>query len=165
MKRWGTVLIVVSASLLVLAGGAFALALTAGPLIFTRVVDADERVGIAAAGRSASVEIGAGWAVRAVPWDAGRVTLISPDGVMELSLRFAAGRDGDDLAGVGEGALVPVSREAFEGGELVHARTVDGRSVVGTLTEDGDTIVFVSTAPSDYDAQLAHLLATVEVGR
>jgi len=115
----------------------------------------------------ASVPVPAGWAMRPTFADESRVTLTSPDGRMQVDL---AVRDaGDPVVTLGDIAPRPLdalSRErTVAGQELLHANTADGELIVGVVVSGDALLTFVSGPRQGYDAELAELLAEIDVSQ
>ena len=133
----------------------------------TLVAEADTSTTIRAERAEASVPVPRGWAMRPTFADGSRVTLTSPDGVMQVDLAL---RDGGDplvaLSDISPRPLDPLSRErTVEGQELLHATTTDGELVVGVVVSGGALLTFVSGPRAGYGAELAELLAKIDVTR
>lgn len=131
----------------------------------TLVADEDTNATIRAGKAHASVPVPRGWAMRPTFADDSRVTLTSPDGRMQVDLALREG--GDPLvvmSDVSPRPLDPLSREqTVAGQELVHANTTDGELVVGIVVSDDALLTFVSGPREGYDAELARLLAEIDV--
>lgn len=133
----------------------------------TLVAEEDTSTTIRAGVAAASVPVPVGWAMRPTFNDASRVTLTSPDGVMRVDLAVREG--GDPMVALGDISPRPldaVSREqTVAGQELLHANTTDGELIVGVVVSGGALLTFVSGPRAGYDAELAHLLAEIDVAR
>lgn len=114
-----------------------------------------------------SVPVPAGWAMRPTFADESRVTLTSPDGLMQIDLGLRDGGQPDVALGdIAPRPVEALSHEpAGDGRELVHANSTDGELVVGVLVADQVLVTFVSGPRAGYDAELADLLAQIEVSR
>ena len=131
----------------------------------TLVAEADTTTTIRAERAEASVPVPAGWAMRPTFADGSRVTLTSPDGAMRVDL---AVRDGGDpviaLGDISPRPLDGLSREqTVAGQELLHANTTDGELIVGVVVSGDALLTFVSGPREGYDAELAELLAQIDV--
>lgn len=131
----------------------------------TLVADEDTSATIRAGTAEASVPVPAEWAMRPTFADDSRVTLTSPDGVMRVDLAL---RDGGDpviaLGDISPRPLEPLSREqTVAGQDLLHAHTTDGELVVGVVVSGDALLTFVSGPRAGYDAELAKLLAEIDV--
>ena len=93
------------------------------------------------------------------------MTLTSPDGRMQVDL--AVRDEGDPAVALGDIAPRPLdalSRErTVAGQELLHANTTDGQLIVGVVVSGDALLTFVSGPGQGYDAELAELLADIEV--
>jgi hypothetical protein len=131
----------------------------------TLVAEDDTTTTIRAEQAEASVPVPAGWAMRPTFADESRVTLTSPDGLMQVDLTLRDG--GDPVVALGDIAPRPLdalSRETTVAGqELVHANTQDGELVAGVVVSGKALLTFVSGPRAGYDAELAELLAQIDV--
>ena len=131
----------------------------------TLVAEEDTTTTIRGETVEASVPVPAGWAMRPTFADESRVTLTSPDGRMQLDL--AVRGEGDPVVTLGDIAprpLDPLSRErTVAGQELLHANTKDGELIVGVVVSGDALLTFVSGPREGYDAELAELLAEIDV--
>ena len=131
----------------------------------TLVADDDTSTTIRSEHAEASVPVPAGWAMRPTFADESRVTLTSPDGAMQVDLTV---RDGGDpviaLGDISPRPLDGLSRErTVAGQELLHANTTDGELIVGVVVSGDALLTFVSGPREGYDAELAELLAQIDV--
>lgn len=118
----------------------------------------------------ASVVLPGGWSWRTPFGDESRGVAGSPDRAMTVEFSLLSGSDASAaLDQVAPGPLGPTSEEILSErvagiGEILHARVRDQETVVGAVTEGPVILTFISSPSPAYDAELADLLATVEVG-
>lgn len=119
----------------------------------------------------ASIVLPGGWSWRTPFGDESRGVAGSPDRAMTVEFSLLSGSDTSAaLDQVAPGPLGPTSEEILSEraagvGEVLHARVRDQDTVVGAITEGPVILTFVSTPSPAYDAELADLLSTIEVGR
>lgn len=112
-----------------------------------------------------------GWSWRSHFGDESRGVAGSPDRLMTVELSLVSGSDVPEaLLRVAPGPLGPTSEETLSPGAagvgtVLHARVVDQETVVGAIAEGPVILTFRATPSPAYDAELADLLATVEVTR
>ena len=131
----------------------------------TLVAEEDTMTTIRGERVEASVPVPAGWAMRPTFADESRVTLTSPDGRMQVDLAVRDG--GDPVVTMGDIAPRPLDalgrERTVRGQELLHANTTDGELVVGAVVSGDALLTFVSGPRRGYDAELAELLAQIDV--
>lgn len=119
----------------------------------------------------ASIVLPGGWSWRTPFGDESRGVAGSPDRAMTVEFSLLSGTDAPAaLEQVAPGALGLPSEEILSDrtagiGEILHARVADQDTIVGAVEEGPIILTFVSTPSPAYDAELADLLATIEVRR
>lgn len=120
---------------------------------------------------TATLVLPSGWSWRSHLGDESRGVAGSPD--RRMTVEFSLVPDSDvqtALDRVAPGPLGPVSEETLTDGPagvgtIRHARVLDQDALVGVITEGPVILTFVSSPSPRYDAELADLLATIEVTR
>ncbi|WP_223624246.1 hypothetical protein [Microbacterium sp. EST19A] len=111
------------------------------------------------------------WSWRGHFGDESRGVAGSPDRRMTIELELAA--EAEPLAvieGIAPGPLGPASEEPLVDGPadlatVVYARVLDQDVVVGAIADGPVVVTFIASPSPAYDAELADLLATLEVVR
>ena len=120
---------------------------------------------------TATLVLPAGWSWRSHFGDESRGVAGSPDRRMTVELSLVAGSDTRTaLERIAPGPLGPTSEETLTDGPrgvgtILHAQVLDRDTVVGAVAEGPVILTFRSSPSPQYDAELADLLATVEVTR
>lgn len=128
----------------------------------------DRTVQLTGATAQATLVLPAGWSWRTHFGDKSRGVAGSPDRRMTVELSLAPGTDAAAaLERIAPGVLGPSSEEMLVAGvgPVLHARVVDQDTLVGAIAEGSVILTFRSTPSPAYDAELADLLATLEVTR
>jgi len=138
----------------------------------TPTVSAQERtVRLTNETAQATLILPGGWSWRSHFGDESRGVAGSPDRLMTVELALVTGSDAPAAVDrVAPGPLGPLSEERLTAGPtgvgtVLHARIDDEQTIVGAVTEGPVILTFRSTPSPAYDAELADLLATVEVTR
>ena len=119
----------------------------------------------------AALVLPGGWSWRTPFGDESRGVAGSPDRAMTVEFALLSGTDAPAaLEQVAPGQLGPASEEILSDrtagiGQVLHARVLDQDTLVGAVEEGPIILTFVSTPSPAYDAELAELLATIEVRR
>lgn len=130
----------------------------------TKVASTDTTVTLTAAGIRAEVPAPEGWAYVLGPFDDHTATLRSPDGAMTVDVDLTATDDAEQaVRSVAGGAVTPFDHEPVGSSTVVHAQIVGEDAIVGAVVSGGAALVFTSRPATGYDAQLAELLAGIEV--
>ncbi|PRA81519.1 hypothetical protein [Microbacterium sp. MYb66] len=120
---------------------------------------------------TATIVLPGGWSWLTPFGDESRGVAGSPDRAMTVEFALLSGTDAPAaLEQVAPGPLGPASEEILSDRpagieQILHARVLDQEIVVGAVTEAPVTLTFVSDPSPAYDAELADLLATIEVRR
>lgn len=129
-----------------------------------KVADADTTVALVAPGIRAELPVRDGWAYVVGPFDDHTATLRSPDGAMTVDVDLTATDDAEQaVRSVAGAAVTPFDREPVGGSTVVHAQIVGEDAIVGAVVSGRAALVFTSRPATGYDAQLAELLAGIEV--
>ena len=138
----------------------------------TPSVSAEERtIRLTSDTATATLVLPGGWSWRSHFGDESRGVAGSPDRRMTVELSLVAGSDVQTaLDRVAPGPLGPLSEETLNDGPsgvgtIRHARVLDQDTLVGVITEGPVILTFLSSPSPRYDAELADLLATIEVTR
>lgn len=138
----------------------------------TPTVSAEQRtVRLTNESAQATLMLPGGWSWRSHFGDESRGVAGSPDRLMTVELSLVSGTDvAEALDRVAPGPLGPTSEETLSPGAagvgtVLHAHVDDQETVVGAIAEGPVIVTFLATPSPAYDAELADLLATVEVTR
>ncbi|MGB4778815.1 hypothetical protein [Microbacterium sp.] len=165
--RHRTPVIVASAAAAVIIIAVVISVFTVGPDIWAaatiRVAEDDESVTLTESESTVTVPVDRDWSYSTSPFDESRATLHSPDGVMTIEFDVGSSLEPDAAARALAGDVAVFDHESIGRAGVIHGRTADGEALAGALVDGGTVLAFVSRPSPDYDAELAGLLARIEV--
>ncbi|MFS0912292.1 hypothetical protein AB3M89_10900 [Microbacterium sp. 179-I 3D2 NHS] len=168
-RRWVGPTITVAMVLLV---GAAAVVVVPGIVteLTPTVSDEDRRMRVSDGKSEAWIVVPAGWSWTPAFGDESGGVVGSPDRAMTVDFSLSSTTDPRTaIEEVAPGPVGDINREILADGaateEVAYARVDDRDVVVGAITEGPVVLTFVSTPSPAYDAELARLLADIEVTR
>lgn len=130
----------------------------------TEVSDGDAVMTVSAPGASATIPAPEGWSFATGPFDDATALLRSPNGAMSIEFTAASGTDAEAaVRGVVGSALTPFDSEPVGEATVVHARIVGQDAIAGAVVSGDALVVFVCRPADGYEAELAAVLARIEV--